>query len=107
MKLEKSSTVLAQQQIQSRVIIAKSTKSIGISVFLVAIFEPLGMFYSTIGGGILMTILAPIIFVILLLTSNLGSLLLLAILYYPICMIWAASAANKYNQKIISQTQNS
>ncbi|MFN3641201.1 MAG: SH3 domain-containing protein [Flavobacterium sp.] len=92
---------------QPRVIVTKSTKSVGIAVLLVIIFGPLGMFYSTIGGAILMTILAPIILVTLLLTGNWGSLILLAILYYPICMIWAGNAASNYNQKIIKQVQNS
>lgn len=90
---------------QPRVIVTKSTKSVGIAVLLVVIFGPLGMLYSTISGAILMTILAPIILVILLLTGNWGSLILLAILYYPICMIWAGNAASNYNQKIIKQAQ--
>lgn len=95
-----------QNSNQARVIVTKSTKSVGIAVLLVVIFGPLGMFYSTIGGAILMTILAPIILAALFFTGNWGSLILLAIMYYPICMIWAGNAASNYNQKIIKQVQN-
>lgn len=91
---------------QPTVIVTKSTKSVGIAVLLVVLFGPLGMFYSTIGGAIFMTILAPIILVFLLFTGNWGSLIFLALLYYPICMIWAGNAASNYNQKIIRQVKN-
>jgi len=98
-----SSPTVTQQQSQPRVIVTKSTKGVGTAVFLVVIFGPLGMFYSTIGGAILMTIAAPIIFIMLLMSGNIGSLIFAAIIYYPVCMIWAGSAASSYNQKIINE----
>lgn len=98
-----SSPTITQQQSQPRVVVTKSTKSVGTAVFLVVIFGPLGMFYSTIGGAIIMTIVAPIIFVLLLISGNIGSLIFAATIYYPVCMIWAGSAASNYNKRIINQ----
>jgi len=91
------------QPMQQRVIVTKSTKSVGTAVFLVVIFGPFGMFYSTIGGAILMSIAAPIIMVMLLMSGKISSIIIAAIFYYPICMIWAANAASSYNQRIIRE----
>ena len=88
---------------QPLVIVTKSTKSVGIAILLVAIFGPLGMFYSTIGGAIFMSIMAPVIFFFILMSGNLGYIILGLIIYYPICMIWASTAVSSYNRKIINQ----
>ena len=86
---------------QPRAILIKSTKSTGKAIFLVLIFGPLGLFYSTLGGAIIMTLLAPIFLLYLTFTANWGSLILLIILFYPICLIWAIIGVNNYNNKIL------
>jgi len=66
-------------------------KSVGVAVLLSIFFGPLGMFYSTVLGGSIMLIVSIIIG---LLTLGLG-----LIVTWPICVIWAAVAANKANAK--------
>jgi hypothetical protein len=78
-----------------QVIITKSTKSMGISLVLTALFGSLGMFYSTIIGAIVMLIVEAII---LFVTFGFGVLLT-----HPICMIWGALAVKRYNKKLLGE----
>lgn len=55
------------------VIVAKTTKSVGLAFILSALFGPIGMFYSTVIGGIVMLIVD---LVVGFLTFGLGLLLL-------------------------------
>lgn len=75
-------------------VIVISTKSVGISIILTVIFGPLGMFYSTIMGGIIMGLIS---FVVGVMTLGIG-----LIVTWPICVIWAAIATNSYNQSLLS-----
>ena len=72
--------------------IVKSTKSVGVAVLLSMLFGPIGMFYSTILGAIVML---PISFIVGLVTMGFGLLLT-----FPICAIWAGIAAASYNRSI-------
>ncbi len=91
-------------------IVTKQTKSKGIAILLVAIFGPLGMFYSTIWGGIIMTLIAPILIFILFLKGvlvNSEPLVVIAFFWgflaYIICFVWAVSAVNAYNWRILNE----
>ncbi|RPI18843.1 MAG: FHA domain-containing protein [Ignavibacteriae bacterium] len=86
---------LMQQQIvqqTSQVVYQGSPKSVGVAITLAIFFGPLGMLYSTITGGLVM----------------LGVSLLLGILTFgfsfffthPVCVVWAALAADAENKKI-------
>lgn len=75
------------------VVITKSPKSMGISIALTLFFGPLGMFYSTILGAIVMIIIDIIVGV---LTLGLGLLVT-----WPIQVIWAAIATSMYNKKLM------
>lgn len=77
---------------QPQYIIVKSNKSVGVALILTFLFGPLGMLYSTISGGIIMLVISIIVGVV-----TLGFGLLLT---WPVCMIWAAVAANNHNQKL-------
>ncbi len=70
-------------------------KSVGTAVLLAILFGPLGMFYSTVGGALIMLIISP-----LLAALTFGLSLFIT---WPICVIWAASAASGYNQRIFNQ----
>ncbi len=76
-----------------RQIVVTPTKSVGISILLTIFFGPLGMFYSTISGAIIMIIVSGIVG---LLTLGYG----LAITH-PICVVWGALAAHSYNKKLL------
>ena len=80
----------ANEQVQ-RVIVVSAPKSVGIAIILTVLFGPLGMFYSTIVGAIIMTIISLIV---VLMTAGLGWFLTL-----PVCVIWGALAAKAHNEK--------
>lgn len=69
-------------------------KSVGASLVLTFLFGPLGMFYSTVMGAVIMLVLY---IVIGLLTLGLGLIVL-----HPIAMIWGAVAVSNENKKIAS-----
>jgi hypothetical protein len=79
---------------RSMTTVVTPTKSVGISIILTVLFGPLGMFYTTILGGVIMTIMTLVAFVV---TLGFG-----AILTWPICVIWGAIAAKSYNKGLLS-----
>lgn len=83
------SNVTPQPQ-QPQYIVVKSNKSVGMALLLTFLFGPLGMLYSTIAGGIIMLVISIIIGAI---TFGFGLLFT-----WPICMVWAAVAANNQNK---------
>lgn len=82
-----------QSNQQTQVVVAKPTKSVGISLLLTFLFGPLGMLYSTISGAIIMLIISVLVAIF---TLGFG-----LIITYPICMIWGAIAAKNYNDKLL------
>lgn len=76
--------------------VVTTTKSMGISILLTALFGPLGMLYSTIAGAIIMLIISALV---ALLTFGWG-----VIFTWPICIIWAALATRSYNNKLKSNS---
>lgn len=78
------------------VIVTRSPKSVGIALALTFFFGPLGMFYSTIWGAIIMLILTVIIGI---LTMGFG-----VIITQIICLIWAGVAASSHNKKLMKGT---
>ena len=79
----------------TRTVIVTPTKSVGIAILLTVLFGSLGMFYSTVWGGIIMTILSIIVGVV---TVGLGLLIT-----WPISIIWGAMAASSYNKILLAQ----
>ena len=88
---------------QSQPIIVQSTKNVGVAIILTIIFGPLGMFYSTIPGALIMIAVNLVILVLGVFTVGIGYILFF--LTWPVSIIWAAVAANSYNQKLIADTQ--
>ena len=77
---------------QKQTIIVKAEKSMGITILLTFLFGPLGMLYSTVTGAIVMIIVNVVVAII-----TLGFGLLIT---WPVCIIWAAVATNKYNKSL-------
>lgn len=75
------------------VVITKSPKSMGISIALTLFFGPLGMFYSTILGAIVMGIIDIVVGIF---TMGLG-----LFVTWPIQVVWAAIATSLYNKKLM------
>ena len=81
-----------------QVVVTVSTKSVGIAILLCVIFGPLGMFYSTVMGAIIMLIVSLIVAVV---TAGFG-----LFLTWPVSIIWGALAVKKYNQALLSSTNS-
>jgi Ca2+/Na+ antiporter len=81
-------------------IVTKPLKNKGLAVFLVVIFGSLGLFYSSIIGGIIMTIFYPILLIVLFFWQQYSLLIFLCCLYYVICIIWAINGINHYNRHV-------
>ena len=81
-----------------KVIITKSPKSMGIALLLTALFGPIGMFYATIIGAIVMSVIYIVIAVA---TMGLGFIILF--LLNPVCMIWAAISVKMSNKALMKE----
>ena len=81
-------------------IVTKPLKNKGLAVFLVVVFGSLGLFYSSIIGGIIMTVFFPILIIILFFSQHYFLLISLCCFYYIICIIWAISGVNSYNRNV-------
>lgn len=88
----------------------KNTKSLGLAIVLTLFFGPLGLFYASITGGLIMCLTPILLFALLifsavadssfLLASSLVLLIVFAVSYWIICVIWAATAVSTHNNKI-------
>lgn len=67
-------------------------KSVGASLVLTFFFGPLGMFYSTVIGAVVMLVLYLVIGLI---TLGLGLIVL-----HPIAMVWGAVAVSNHNKEL-------
>lgn len=77
-----------------QVVIAKSPKSVGLSLILTIVFGPLGMLYANVVHGIIMIVLAAIIGVV---TFGLG-----ALITWPVSVIWGFLDVKSYNKKLMA-----
>lgn len=78
-------------------VVVVPTKSVGVGVLLSFLFGPIGMFYATIPGALIMLVVS---IVVGFLTLGFG-----ALLTWPICMIWTAVAVKSHNEKLLAGTQ--
>lgn len=78
---------------QPQVVITRSPKSQGIGLLLTFLFGSLGLFYSTVVGGIIMVIIELIVGIF-----TLGFGLLIT---HPICLVWSLIAVSSYNKKLM------
>lgn len=74
-------------------------KSVGVAVLLSILFGPLGMLYSTVLGGIIMLVVSLLVAVV---TLGFG-----LVVTWPICVVWAAIAANSHNRRVFERMQRS
>lgn len=91
-------------------LVTKSTKSVGIAILLTFLFGPLGLFYASVTGGLIMTF-TPILLIILTLVGlfqenslllgwSFGLLIAFAATFWLINIIWAAVSVTNYNKEI-------
>jgi hypothetical protein len=90
---------------------ARPQKSIVTALLLTFFFGPFGLFYVSAFAALMMLIVIPGILMAVILTGVGAGFAFIAaitglgfvgfvIFYFPICMIWASIAVNKYNRKI-------
>ena len=79
----------------NRTVIINPGKSVGVAFLLTLFFGPIGMFYSTILGAIIMLILYLVVGII---TLGFGLIIL-----HPIAIIWACVAVSSHNGKLINK----
>jgi amino acid transporter len=94
--------------------VVKSTKSVGIGILLTFLLGPIGLFYSSVWGGIIMTFCPIIVGSIFLLGLYSGSellqimagvtILVYLVLWWLICIIWSVIAVNHYNRRIMKKS---
>ena len=82
-----------QQAVPYAPVVVMQQKSVAVALLLTFFFGPLGMFYSTISGAVVMLIVSVVLFV---LTLGLSTLIT-----WPICMIWGAVAASQANSRVM------
>lgn len=85
-------------------IVTRQLKSTGLAAFLAILFGGIGLFYSTILGGIVMTLIFPVLLVALFFLGKFLTLILLCCSYYFICLIWAIVGVNSYNKRIVQES---
>ena len=90
--------------------VTKSPKSIGVAILLTFLFGPVGLFYASISGGLVMTFTPIVLFLITmvgivqeithLVFWSAGLLFVFFLTYWLICIIWATISVNRYNREI-------
>lgn len=86
---------MENQQVTNKqtIVMVPPSKSVGLAILLSLFFGPLGMFYSTIAGAIVMLIMNLIA---VFFTLGFG-----LFLTWPIGIIWAAVAAGNKSKKVV------
>ena len=83
-----------ETQNQKQIVVVKTEKSMGVTILLTILFGPLGMFYSTVTGAIVMIVVSGLVAIV---TLGLG-----LIITWPVSIIWAAVATNNYNKSLVA-----
>jgi len=92
-------------------LVTKSHKSVGIAILLTILFGPIGLFYASIAGGLIMTFLVPMFLVILFIAGivqkssfiigwSIGLYIFFGSTYWLITMILAVLSVRSYNEEI-------
>lgn len=76
------------------VVVVRETKSVGVSLLFTLLFGPLGMFYSTVSGALIMIVVSVVLGFF-----TLGFSLLLT---WPVSIIWGAIAAKEHNSRVLA-----
>jgi hypothetical protein len=71
-------------------IAVRPAKSVGVAIILAMFFGPLGMLYSTVPGALFMLFIS---FVLRFVSAGMA-----IFLTWPVCVIWAAVAAESHNR---------
>jgi hypothetical protein len=99
---------------QARHVIVTPVKSIGVSILLTILLGPLGLFYASVMGALILILGIPVLGAALAAvalpgahdaSAALGFLTLVlayAALVWPTAVIWGALAVRSYNRKLVA-----
>ena len=87
-----------EQNQQQNIMVVRLPKSMGVAVVLTVLFGPLGMFYSTIIGALIMLFFGGFLIIV---TFGIGLLIT-----WPISLIWTILAVQSHNSKLYSGPAN-
>jgi hypothetical protein len=91
--------IYVTQQVQmAPAAVAAPQKSMAAALLLTFFFGPLGLFYASVTGGVVMTIISIIVAIM---TLGFG-----LFVTGPICMVWAAIATNNENARAAAGAQH-
>lgn len=80
--------------------ILTQTKSPGLAVVLALLFGGFGVFYGSVTGGVIMSIVSVIGWLIVFVTFGIGIILIPVI--HLIAVIWAVVAVNSHNRQLVA-----
>ena len=86
-------------------VVTRSPKSVGLGLILTLVLGPIGLFYATITGGVIMAIVDTIFAIAGFMTLGI-SLFITVPLVNLICMVWAYKAITSYNEKLFNGNLN-
>lgn len=98
-------------------ILVVQTKSVGLAIILTILFGPIGLFYASISGALFLILGIPLIIGIFLgvglinidytiIFSSIAVLIVFLVFEWLISIIWSVVAVNKYNNNLISKSEN-
>jgi hypothetical protein len=89
-------------------LLTKSPKSVGVAILLTFLFGPIGLFYASVSGGLIMTFTPIFLFILslvglvqknlFLLVWSGGFLIIYAVTFWLINIIWAVLSVIHYNE---------
>ena len=83
-------------------VIVQTQKNVGISIILVLLLGPIGLFYSTIKKAILTVFAFTLIMLWCLATGKIATTLIILLPYYAACIFISVKEVNKYNRKLLN-----
>ena len=103
--MESSSKMNENQNQNRQYVVTRSPKSVGLGLILTLVLGPIGLFYATITGGVIMAILDTIFAIAGFMTLGI-SLFITVPLVNLICMVWAYKAITNYNEDLFNGNFN-
>lgn len=82
-------------------IIVQPPKSVAIGIILAIFFGPIGLFYSSILGGVVMLVIGSILNFFGAMAFGVGLLITVPVTCI-ICAVWSYVAVTSYNEKFLS-----
>jgi len=81
-------------------VVTTPTKSVGLSILLILLFGPIGMFYSTVKGAFIFILLSIVLSLTAIAIDPMWLLVVLPVMWI-VSLVWGAWAVKSYNQRLL------